>query len=87
MRDFSVTPHGVCAKAIRFRIDDLGRLSDIDFEGGCAGCQTGIARLAEGMDASQVSLLLHGIRCKGKGTSCPDQLAMAIAKAIGGSDV
>ena len=45
---------------------------------GCDGNTTGLARLCEGRKISEVISLLEGIDCKGRGTSCPDQLAKAL---------
>ena len=49
--------------------------------GGCPGNQVGVANLVEGMDVDEVIKRLHGIRCGGKPTSCPDQLAKALIAA------
>ena len=72
---------GVCARNISFDIVD-GKVTDVRFEGGCGGNTQGVARLVEGMDAKEVVRRLEGIRCGFKGTSCPDQLATAIKKAM-----
>lgn len=45
---------------------------------GCDGNTKGLARLCEGRKISEVIGLLEGIDCKGRGTSCPDQLAKAL---------
>lgn len=45
---------------------------------GCDGNTKGLARLCEGRKISDVIGLLEGIDCKGRGTSCPDQLARAL---------
>ena len=50
--------------------------------GGCNGNLQGIASLVIGMDAEEVVDKLEGIDCGGRGTSCPDQLAMAINEAL-----
>ena len=50
--------------------------------GGCPGNSLGLAKLAEGRKAEDVVALLSGIRCGSKPTSCPDQLARAIAQQI-----
>ena len=68
---------GVCAQAVRFETDgDV--LAKVQFIGGCSGNTQGVARLAEGMTVDQVIEKLKGIRCGGKATSCPDQLARAL---------
>lgn len=45
---------------------------------GCDGNTKGLARLCEGRKIQEVIGLLDGIDCKGRGTSCPDQLARAL---------
>ncbi len=45
---------------------------------GCDGNTKGLARLCEGRKMEEVIGLLEGIDCKGRGTSCPDQLARAL---------
>ncbi len=77
MSKFSYTPSGVCCKKIEFEIDgDVIR--SVDFVGGCDGNLKGIKRLVEGQSATRVAELLRGVDCRGKGTSCPDQLAIAL---------
>jgi len=39
------------------------------------------------MEAEEARRKLAGIRCGGKPTSCPDQLARAIERALGGREV
>ena len=45
---------------------------------GCDGNTKGVARLCEGRKVQDVIAMLEGINCKGRGTSCPDQLAKAL---------
>ena len=45
---------------------------------GCDGNTKGLARLCEGRKIQAVIDMLEGINCKGRGTSCPDQLAKAL---------
>lgn len=47
---------------------------------GCDGNTKGVARLCEGRKIQDVISMLEGIDCKGRGTSCPDQLAKALKK-------
>jgi uncharacterized protein (TIGR03905 family) len=82
---FEYKPTGVCSKKIFFDIED-GKLCKVQFEGGCNGNLSGIGILVEGMDAKEVADKLKGNRCGWKQTSCPDQLAQAIEKALAGGD-
>lgn len=72
---------GTCSREISFDIED-GVVKNIRFLGGCNGNTKGIAGLAEGMDAQEVVKRLKGLDCNGRGTSCPDQLAIAIEDAL-----
>lgn len=72
---------GVCSSRIKFDIQD-GILKNVEFDNGCNGNLKGICSLVEGMPVEEVINRLRGIDCKGKGTSCPDQLAKALETAI-----
>ncbi|MBQ7668474.1 MAG: TIGR03905 family TSCPD domain-containing protein [Clostridia bacterium] len=72
---------GTCSHEITFEIND-GILSNVHFVGGCNGNLQGIGKLVEGMKVEEVIEKLKGINCNGKGTSCPDQLARALASKI-----
>lgn len=78
---YSYKPHGVCARGISFDIED-NIVKNIKFSGGCSGNTQGVSALAEGMAADELMERLAGIRCGFKSTSCPDQLAKAVAKAL-----
>lgn len=78
---YSYKPHGVCARMISFDIED-NIVKNISFSGGCSGNTKGVSALAEGMTADEIIEKLSGIRCGFKGTSCPDQLAKAVAEAV-----
>ena len=65
---------------ISFEIDN-GKVSNVQFFGGCNGNLKGIATLVEGMDIDEVISRIEGIKCGMKNTSCPDQLAKALTAA------
>lgn len=75
-------PFGVCSKEIHFELDADNRVHNASFVGGCNGNLKGICALIEGMDAKDVIRRLEGIRCGGKMTSCPDQLARALKECV-----
>jgi len=75
-------PKGVCSRQITFDIDDSGVVRNVVFTGGCHGNTQGLSRLAEGMNAHELVSRLKGIRCGLRTTSCPNQLACAIEKAL-----
>lgn len=69
---------GTCSSKIIFEVED-NKLKNVQYIGGCNGNLQGIGRLVEGMDVEEVKKRLAGIRCGFKETSCPDQLARALA--------
>lgn len=68
---------GVCSSAITFEVEGH-KLKNVNFIGGCSGNASGISKLVEGMDISEVISRLEGVTCGMKPTSCPDQLAKAL---------
>ena len=52
----------------------------VQYTGGCHGNTQGLSSLCVGMKKADVIARLRGIDCKGRGTSCPDQLARALEK-------
>ena len=81
MQNYSYQTHGVCAKQITFGLED-GKLHDVKFYGGCPGNTAAIGKLLEGADAGKAVSILKGNDCGGKGTSCADQLAIAVEEAL-----
>ena len=81
MQHYSYHTSGTCSVQIDFDIDDEGLLHNVRYLGGCDGNLQGIGRLVEGLSAAEVRNRLAGIRCGFKDTSCPDQLARALAEA------
>ncbi len=71
---------GTCSQRILFEIND-GKLSNVQFLGGCNGNLKGIGSLVEGMAVDEVIARLEGTTCGIKSTSCPDQLALALKAA------
>lgn len=68
---------GVCAKSILIDIED-DILLDVVFEGGCTGNLIAIKGLVEGKNIDDIIEALEDIPCRGRSTSCPDQLANAL---------
>ena len=72
---------GTCSRSITLELDgDV--IKNVSFEGGCNGNLNGISAMVKGMKAQDVIDRLSGIRCGFKPTSCPDQLAKALTKAL-----
>jgi len=56
-------------------------IQSVRVEGGCSGNLQGICSLLKGMTVEEAVARMEGIRCGGKPTSCPDQLAQALKQA------
>ncbi|MBP3886302.1 MAG: TIGR03905 family TSCPD domain-containing protein [Cellulosilyticum sp.] len=68
---------GVCASEIHFEIKD-GTIENVTFVGGCPGNALGVSALVKGLKIEEAISRLKGIDCRGRGTSCPDQLTRAL---------
>lgn len=77
---FEYKTKGTCSQHILFDVED-GKVMNVQFIGGCNGNLKGIGALVEGMNIDDVIARVDGIRCGGKETSCPDQLATALKQA------
>lgn len=82
MESYTFNPQRVCSKRIDFTLDEQNRLHDVKFLGGCPGNLPAIGRLVEGKDAKEIADLLRGNPCGARGTSCADQLSIAIDEAL-----
>ena len=74
-------PKGVCSRLMRVEVED-GLIRQVEVQGGCSGNLQGISRLLVGMPVQQAIERMEGVRCGGKPTSCPDQLAKALRQAL-----
>lgn len=79
MEKITYTTKGVCSRKIHISVED-NIVKEVMFEGGCAGNTKGVAALCVGLTVDEVIDRLSGIRCNFKPTSCPDQLARALAE-------
>ena len=61
---------------------DNGIIKDIEIIGGCPGNTLGVSKLCIDRNVEDVIELLSGIDCRGRGTSCPDQLAKALEEIL-----
>lgn len=77
---FEFFPTGTCSKKIMFSIEG-NKLHNLHFFRGCDGNLKTLSKLLEGMDVDEVVEKLIGIQCRTRGTSCSDQLALAIIAA------
>lgn len=79
MAAFTYKTSGVCSRSIEIEIENDTVVS-VKYNGGCSGNTQGVAALVAGMKVDEAIRRLSGIRCGFKSTSCPDQLARALAE-------
>ncbi len=76
---YTYEPEGVCSMQMNIEVED-DIIKSVEIIGGCAGNTKGVSVLVEGMKVNDAIKKLKGIDCRGRGTSCPDQLAIALEK-------
>lgn len=74
---FEYNPIGVCSNKMIIKIRG-NIIEEVKIVGGCPGNSIGVSRLCVGRSLDEVIEILSGIDCRGRGTSCPDQLAKAL---------
>lgn len=74
---YSYKTRGTCSREIQFDVEN-DQIKEVRFIGGCMGNTQGISVLVKNRNIDEVIDLLKGIDCGGRGTSCPDQLALAL---------
>ena len=70
-------PSGVCSSEITFDIEG-GKVTNINFVGGCNGNLKAISKLLEGQKVEYIIEKLEGNTCGRRNTSCADQLVQAL---------
>ena len=80
-RHLTHTCVGTCSRQIDIELDN-DIIRSVRFTGGCDGNTQGVAALVRGMKVEEAIPRLEGIDCRGRGTSCPDQLARALRQAL-----
>lgn len=75
--EYRYVPKGVCSAQMIFEIDNR-IIKSLKIIGGCPGNTIGVSKLVEGKTIDEVIELLKDIPCGMRGTSCPDQVAIAL---------
>lgn len=75
--EYIYNPIGVCSKRMKIEVEN-NIIKNVEILGGCPGNTLGVAKLIRGMNIDEAIKRLKGILCRDKGTSCPDQLAIAL---------
>ena len=82
MYHYDFKPRGVCSFGIHVDLDDTGTtIEQVSFDGGCNGNLKAISKLVAGHPVAEIVALLAGNDCGGRGTSCADQLTIALTNA------
>lgn len=76
---YQYEPKGVCSMQMNIEVEDE-IIKNVEIIGGCAGNTQGVSVLVKGMNINEAIKRLRGIDCRGRGTSCPDQLAIALER-------
>ena len=79
--EYRYTPSDmVCSQEMIIELDgDI--IKKVTIVGGCTGNTIGVSNLVAGMKIDEAIKRLKGIPCGMRGTSCPDQLAIALEQA------
>ena len=74
---YSFKPKRVCSQEMIIEIEG-DTIINVKIVGGCAGNTVGVSQLIKGMKIEEAIKRLKGIPCGYRGTSCPDQLSIAL---------
>ena len=76
--EYRFTPSSmVCSQEMIIEVEN-DIIKKVTIKGGCAGNTLGVSNLIQGMQIDEAIRRLKGIQCGMRGTSCPDQLAIAL---------
>lgn len=81
MKTVDYKPLGVCSRRMSVSAED-GIITDVQITGGCDGNKKGLTKLLKGMKVVDAIERMEGIQCGSKGTSCPDQLSIAMKQLL-----
>ena len=73
---------GTCSMQTTVELAPDGTILDVNVQGGCNGNLKGITSLLKGMKAEDAIARLDGTLCGFRSTSCPDQIAKNLKKAL-----
>ena len=78
---FQYRTRNTCSSVISFDIQN-GIVTHVTFTGGCNGNLKAVSALVDEMTVEEIEKKCKGITCGRRPTSCPDQLALAVRKAL-----
>lgn len=71
---YTYTPKDVCSQKFILELDGQ-TIKNLKIIGGCPGNTQAVCNLLKGQTIDYAIERLMGVDCRGRGTSCPDQLA------------
>jgi len=75
-------PQRVCPRSIHVEVSDDGStIQSVVFDGGCNGNTKAVSKLVAGKPVDEIVELLAGNTCHNRGTSCVDQMTIALRQA------
>jgi len=75
-------PQRVCPRSIHVEVSDDGStIQNVVFDGGCNGNTKAVSKLVAGKPVDEIVELLAGNTCHNRGTSCVDQMTIALRQA------
>ena len=79
--EYSYKTRGTCSSRIDFELDG-NVVHNVRFTGGCNGNLKALGILTDCMTVEEIETKLKGNTCGFRDTSCADQLALAVRKAL-----
>ena len=73
---------GTCSVMPKVELNPDHTIESVEVLGGCNGNLKGISRLLKGMKAEDAIARMEGTTCGPRPTSCPDQIAKNLKKAL-----
>ena len=73
---------GVCSRQTIVELAADHTIESIEVVGGCNGNLKGICSLLKGMKAEDAIARMEGTKCGPRPTSCPDQIAQNLKRAL-----
>ena len=73
---------GTCSVMTKVELNPDHTIESVEVLGGCNGNLKGISRLLKGMKAEDAIVRMEGTTCGPRPTSCPDQIARNLKKAL-----
>lgn len=81
-KSFRYPNHGTCSRETLITLNEDHTIESIQVVGGCNGNLKGISSLLQGMKAEDAIVRMEGTTCGPRPTSCPDQIAQNLRRAL-----